>query len=52
LGLVVSKPVELPRWPKGVKDDTHFSEYGAARVAALAEQEWLRLGLPLAEWLK
>jgi len=41
-----------PRWPKGVKDDTHFSEYGAARVAALAVQEWLRLGLPLAEWLK
>ena len=41
-----------PRWPEGVKDDTHFSEYGAARVAALAVQEWLRLGLPAAEWVK
>jgi lysophospholipase L1-like esterase len=41
-----------PRWPEGVKDDTHFSEYGAARVAALVVQEWLRLGLPLAEWVK
>ena len=41
-----------PRWPEGVKDDTHYSEYGATRVAALAVQEWLRLGLPLAEWVK
>jgi lysophospholipase L1-like esterase len=41
-----------PRWPEGVKDDTHFSEYGATRVAALAVQEWLRLGLPLAQWVK
>jgi lysophospholipase L1-like esterase len=41
-----------PRWPEGVKDDTQFYEYGAARVAAQAVQEWLRHGLPLAEWLK
>ena len=41
-----------PRWPEGVKDDTHFSEYGAARVSALAVQEWLRLGLPAVEWVK
>ncbi len=40
------------RWPEPVQDDTHFSEYGAARVAALAVQEWLRLGLPLAGWVK
>ena len=40
------------RWPEAVKDDTHFSEYGAARVAALAVQEWLRLGLPLTAWVK
>jgi len=40
------------RWKEPVKDDTHFSEYGAARVAALAVQEWLRLGLPLADWVK
>jgi len=40
------------RWKEPVKDDTHFSEYGAARVAALAVQEWLRLGLPLSGWVK
>jgi len=40
------------RWPEAVKDDTHYSEYGAARVAALAVQEWLRLGLPLAGWVR
>lgn len=40
------------RWPDGVKDDTHYSEYGATRVAALAVQEILRLQLPLTTWLK
>lgn len=40
------------RKPDGYKDDTHYSAYGADRVAALAVQEILRLGLPLAEWLK
>jgi lysophospholipase L1-like esterase len=33
--------------PEGWKDDTHFSRYGADRVAALAVQEMLRLQLPL-----
>jgi lysophospholipase L1-like esterase len=40
------------RKPDGWKDDTHFSAYGADRVAALAVQEMIRLELPLAEWLK
>ena len=40
------------RWKEPVKDDTHFSDYGAARVAALAVQEWLRLQLPLSAWVK
>ena len=40
------------RWKEPVKDDTHFSEYGAARVAALAVQEWLRLQLPLSAWVQ
>lgn len=40
------------RKPDGYQDDTHYSAYGADRVAALAVQEILRLGLPLAEWLK
>lgn len=34
--------------PAGWKDDTHFSAYGADRVAALAVQEIVRLNLPLA----
>ena len=40
------------RKPDGYQDDTHYSAYGADRVAALAVQEIIRLGLPLAEWLK
>lgn len=40
------------RWPEPVADGTHYSEYGAGRVAALAVQEWLRLQLPPAQWLR
>ena len=40
------------RWPEAVRDDTHFSEYGADRVAALAVQEFLRLQLPPAQWVR
>ncbi|HLP26724.1 MAG TPA: rhamnogalacturonan acetylesterase [Acidobacteriota bacterium] len=36
---------------KGWRDDTHYSAYGADRVAALAVQEIIRLGLPLADFL-
>lgn len=36
---------------KGWQDDTHYSAYGADRVAALAVQEIIRLGLPLGEFL-
>lgn len=39
------------RQPKGWQDDTHYSAYGADRVAALAVQEIIRLGLPLADFL-
>jgi lysophospholipase L1-like esterase len=39
------------RMPQGASDDTHYSQYGAERVAALAVQELLRLQLPLTEWL-
>jgi len=41
-----------PRWPNGVDDDTHYSEYGASRVAALAVQEILRLQLMPAKWIR
>ena len=40
------------RQPDGYEDNTHYSEYGAERVAALAVQEILRLRLPLADWLR
>ena len=46
------KPGEYARLPGGRQDDTHYSEYGATRVAELAVQEMRRLGLPLAAWLK
>jgi len=36
----------------GWKDDTHYSNYGARRVAALAVQEIIRLQLPLADELR
>ena len=45
-------PGEHPAVPKGVQDDTHYSELGARRVAALAAEEIHRLRLPLAAWIK
>lgn len=41
-------PREHPLLPKGLADDSHFSELGARRVAALAAGEIHRLKLPLA----
>ena len=40
------------RQPAGYEDNTHYSAYGAERVAALAVQEIIRLRLPLADWLR
>ena len=45
-------PGEHPAVPKGVQDDTHYSELGARRVASLAAAEIHRLRLPLATWIK
>lgn len=42
---------ERPSITKDLQDDTHYSELGARRVAALAASEIKRLGLPLAAWL-
>jgi len=44
-------PGVYARKKDGWKDDTHYSAYGADRVAALAVQEILRLNLPLAREL-
>ena len=46
------KPGEYARLPDGRQDDTHYSEYGATRVAELAVQEMRRLELPICRWLK
>lgn len=40
------------RVPAGLQDNTHYSAYGATRVAALAVQELIRLQLPPADWLR
>ena len=40
------------RQPDGYEDNTHYSAYGAERVAALAVQEMIRLRLPLSDWLR
>jgi DNA sulfur modification protein DndE len=44
-------PGQFPGYPKGAKDDTHYSEHGAHQIALLAAQEIRRLKLPLAQWL-
>ncbi|SJZ36776.1 glycosyl hydrolase family 28 protein [Sediminibacterium ginsengisoli] len=38
--------------PEGKKDDTHFSAYGAARIAALVCKEILEKKMPLTAYLK
>lgn len=46
------KPGANEFYPEGLKDDTHYSPYGATRIAALAVQEFRRLNLPFCAWLK
>jgi lysophospholipase L1-like esterase len=46
------EPAEHPLLPEGIHDDTHFSEAGARRVAALAAREMSRLHLPVARYLR
>ncbi len=41
------EPGELPTAPNGLRDDTHFSRFGASIVAGLAVGEIRRLDLPL-----
>jgi lysophospholipase L1-like esterase len=40
------------RKPDGWQDDTHYSAYGAERVAALVIEEILRQRLPLQAWVR
>lgn len=46
------EPGVYPNRPDGAKDDTHFVELGATKVAELAVQQMRSLGLPLVKWLK
>jgi len=46
------EPGVYPEIPYGRKDDTHFVEAGATKVAELAVAEIRRQKLPLARWLK
>ncbi len=39
-------------YPKGARDDTHYCDHGATRVAELAARELERLNLPIARWLR
>lgn len=41
------EPGELPNYPEGAQDDTHFSEYGAKAIAKLVVEGIRELGLPL-----
>ena len=45
------EPGVYPNRPKGAKDDTHFVELGATKVAELAVQQIREQRLPLARWL-
>ncbi len=46
------EPGEHPQLPAGLHDDTHLSELGARRIAALAAREMARANLPLVRYLK
>ena len=39
-----------PNYPEGVKDNTHFNEYGAIQMALLVKQELKSMSLPLREY--
>lgn len=42
---------EHPNYPKGVKDDTHFNELGARKMAEIVLQEIKRQGLGMAQYV-
>ncbi|MEY2881802.1 MAG: Rhamnogalacturonan acetylesterase RhgT [Verrucomicrobiota bacterium] len=46
------EPGQFAKIPDGRKDDTHFVEAGATKVAELATAQIRELKLPLAAWLK
>ena len=45
-------PREYLNYPDGIQDDTHFSEYGARKIAKLVIQSIQDIHLPLVTKLK
>lgn len=45
------EPGEIEAAPKGIRDDTHYSEEGALKVAQLAAAEMHLLHLDIARWI-
>ncbi|WP_338015866.1 rhamnogalacturonan acetylesterase [Paenibacillus mesophilus] len=45
------EPGEEPNYPEGLRDNTHFNEYGASEMARLVAEGIREAGLPLAERL-
>lgn len=41
-----------PAFPDGVKDDTHFQEYGAEQIARLVAQGIRELNIPLSSYVQ
>lgn len=48
---MVFKPNELPRFPNGFNDNTHFSEFGARKMAELVLQEIREQNLDLVNYI-
>lgn len=46
---MIFEPGELPQFPNGFKDNTHFSEFGARKIAELVLSEIRMLNLELAD---
>ncbi|MEJ7691506.1 rhamnogalacturonan acetylesterase [Daejeonella sp.] len=46
------EPGLFKKLPEGKKDDTHFSIFGATKIAQLATQSFQELGLPVGKYLK
>lgn len=45
------EPGEHPNYPAGIKDNTHFNEFGARKIAELVLAEVRRLNLDLANYI-
>ena len=49
---VHAKPKELPQFPEGIEDNTHFNMYGAYEIAKLVVEGIKKLDLKLKDYLR